>query len=485
MSKKITALPRKSLGYSEDLIAVANKAVDSGDIWDGIFAIDSEDVNYSIGGISKNGQYILVGGWDWRLYVSNDYGKTFTEVQPAGDFDKDWMGASISGDGRVMVAVVNDGRLYISIDYGVNWSEKRPNGDSSFYYSSCCCNYDGSVIITNIWGGRVWMSIDSGENWSEIRPNGDSDQNWQICDCDSDGSVIFCGEGYGRLYISTDSGANWSEVQPNGAYDGSWWGCALSSDGSIVYVCDNGGRVYKSINSGVAWSEIQPIGAVDKSWVSVSCSDDGSIVFVVGYQDYPYLSINSGSTFTRQNLIASTYQTWQLCDCDTDGSHLLALCGVYGAFYTSSTLATKRMKLSDLKIALNLWPIGSVFISVVSTNPTQLLGFGSWLAFGAGRVLVSRNASDPDFDTAEETGGNKTQTPSAHAGTAVGNHAAKNTDSANAGATQRGSTASTLTLANHYHNISQYTHTVTQPSAHDALSVVQPYIVVYMWKRVG
>lgn len=54
------------------------------------------------------------------------------------------------------------------------------------------------------------------------------------------------------------------------------------------------------------------------------------------------------------------------------------------------------------------WPVGAVFISVVSTNPATLLGFGTWVAFGAGRMLVGLNGADTDFDVAEETGGSKT-----------------------------------------------------------------------------
>jgi len=60
--------------------------------------------------------------------------------------------------------------------------------------------------------------------------------------------------------------------------------------------------------------------------------------------------------------------------------------------------------------ALASWPVGSVFISVVATNPNTLLGGGTWVAFGAGRVLVGIDAGQTEFDTVEEVGGAKTHT---------------------------------------------------------------------------
>lgn len=62
-----------------------------------------------------------------------------------------------------------------------------------------------------------------------------------------------------------------------------------------------------------------------------------------------------------------------------------------------------------------LHPVGSVYINATNgTNPSTLLGFGTWAAFGAGRVPVGFNAGNPLFDTAEETGGSYDTTLPSH-----------------------------------------------------------------------
>lgn len=59
---------------------------------------------------------------------------------------------------------------------------------------------------------------------------------------------------------------------------------------------------------------------------------------------------------------------------------------------------------------LAAWPVGSIFISAVDTNPADLLGGGTWEAFGSGRVLVGQDVGQSEFDTLGETGGAKTHT---------------------------------------------------------------------------
>ena len=56
-----------------------------------------------------------------------------------------------------------------------------------------------------------------------------------------------------------------------------------------------------------------------------------------------------------------------------------------------------------------IYPVGSIYMSVNSVNPSLLFG-GTWTAWGQGRVPVGVDTSQSAFDTVEETGGAATVT---------------------------------------------------------------------------
>ena len=57
-----------------------------------------------------------------------------------------------------------------------------------------------------------------------------------------------------------------------------------------------------------------------------------------------------------------------------------------------------------------VYPVGSVYVNAtVSTNPATLLGVGTWVAYGEGRVPVGK-AGSGTFDTLGATGGAETHT---------------------------------------------------------------------------
>jgi hypothetical protein len=80
----------------------------------------------------------------------------------------------------------------------------------------------------------------------------------------------------------------------------------------------------------------------------------------------------------------------------------------------SDALDYLAMKVNELtgsgvlQVLQAAYPVGSVYINAdVDTNPNMLLGFGTWLAIGSGRVLVGKNTGDALFGVLGETGGSK------------------------------------------------------------------------------
>lgn len=144
--------------------------------------------------------------------------------------------------------------------------------------------------------------------------------------------------------------------------------------------------------------------------------------------------------------------------------------------HTHDGLNSQRIKASDidgLGSSNQAFKVGGVYINTTGTNPSSELGYGTWVAFAQGQVLVGYLAGDPDFGTGGATGGEKThvltipEMPS-H------NHTI---DLRNAvGGTNVATAVSASTF------IQENTSSVGGGGAHNNL---QPFIVVYIWNRTA
>lgn len=219
----------------------------------------------------------------------------------------------------------------------------------------------------------------------------------------------------------------------------------------------------------------------------------------------------------------------------SDGTNF-ALQNNYAPTAAYGTSDTTIANAAFVQAALQaLHPVGSIYMNASnSTNPGTLLGFGTWTAFGAGRVPVGFNASNPLFDTAEETGGSYDAINVAHTHTGTtGNQSADHTHgfsgtTSTTGAHQHagdwpndctgaryqfgtsgaasssvfcdtngtvGYSALTNSAGDHSHTYSgttggvsaNHTHSFTTDSSGSSgtNANIQPYITVYMWKRTA
>ena len=187
-----------------------------------------------------------------------------------------------------------------------------------------------------------------------------------------------------------------------------------------------------------------------------------------------------------------------------------------------------RKDIDALKPKINevltkAYPVGAIYCSTVSTNPTELFGFGTWEYIEQGRVLLSQG----NKYNAGTTGGAETHTltvaemPShkhggttgdggAHTHTGVAETAGEHTHTSEIGDygtdfktrkywIEKESTRSiskTDEILNiksggaHTHNIKieaskNHSHIINSEGNGQAHSIMQPYLSVYMWKRVS
>lgn len=118
---------------------------------------------------------------------------------------------------------------------------------------------------------------------------------------------------------------------------------------------------------------------------------------------------------------------------------------------------------------LDMYPVGAIYMSVVNTSPATLFG-GTWVAWGAGRVPVGVDTAQTEFDTIEETGGEKAHT--------LTKSELPNEWYASASTAMNGAGGA----ASHYWMFNDTTMFNGGGAAHNNL---QPYITCYMWKRTA
>ena len=164
--------------------------------------------------------------------------------------------------------------------------------------------------------------------------------------------------------------------------------------------------------------------------------------------------------------------------------------GVTATFGDSTTKFATTAFVQAALVAI--YPVGSIYTNATNnTNPGTLLGFGTWAAFGAGRVMVGFNGSDPLFDAAEETGGSKDAIVVSHTHTATDSG---HTHTQRFGQGSGGSVQPTWSVTASGSVIETGNYATASGTADISVSTtgssgtnanLQPYITVYMWKRTA
>jgi hypothetical protein len=156
----------------------------------------------------------------------------------------------------------------------------------------------------------------------------------------------------------------------------------------------------------------------------------------------------------------------------------------------NTTIATTAFTTTAIANALQVvYPVGCIYTTTVATNPNTVFGFGTWVAFGAGRVLIGNGGGF----TAGGTGGSADAVVVSHSHTA----SSSVTDPGHVHELLAGGSSGTQNIGRSNNSLSSSVYSQSQVTGISVSTTVnssgvsgtganlQPYVVVYMWQRTA
>ena len=369
--------------------------------------------------VSANGQFMIIADYSFdsntpnsgqKLGVSKDYGRTWNSVGTT----KPFYHCGISATGQYMIACANPGLVYISNNFGYSFTTPSVSGITTDQtWSSVAISGNGqymtAVMNTKNESRFAYVSRNYGQSWSQVQLSGaalvcgrcgmSSDGKYQIVSIAGSVSYYYLSSNYGQsftyfTFTSTD-GAVISAPTTK------WWDVAVSSSGKYMLISSYSSNTgcYYSKNYGETWSQVGGI-ALTYNYNSVAMSANGQyMMFAASNSNTNTLYVQRNSPGTTGSTI-STYMTandginnannYASCAISADGEYFVTLsstsnANIYIVEPVNSTLVnsysyrTTPPKLLNLQGSTN--PITLLDNSVLFSNqpPILLSQFGqSW-----------------------------------------------------------------------------------------------------------
>ena len=132
---------------------------------------------------------------------------------------------------------------------------------------------------------------------------------------------------------------------------------------------------------------------------------------------------------------------------------------------------------SKIKITDSIYPVGSIYFSVNSTNPSTIFG-GSWISIAQGRTLVGVDSSQYEFNASKKIGGEKTPKLTV---SEMPSHSHDIYSQGNDQVTSKGWVPRGI---NGY-DVNQAMNCIKNTGGNQAHNNMPPYFTCYIWQRVA
>ena len=343
--------------------------------------------------VSANGQFMIISDFhNQRLAVSKDYGRNWNTVISNIPFYH----CAISATGQYMIACANPGLVYISNNFGSSFTTPSVSNLSSLStqtWSSVAISGNGqymtAVMNSTAYSGFAYVSRDFGQSWSNVSLNVStlacgrcamsSDGKYQIISNATTGSSIntcYLSSNYGQSFATS---SNIASVAPTTK----WWDVTVSSSGKYMLISAHSTNTgcYYSKDYGATWSPVGGGIILSYNYNSVAMSANGQ------YMMFASSTGGASALYVQNNSPGTTGQTVSTYMVSSDGisnanfaSCAISADGKYFVAISSSTITANVYIVEPVKSALvlvNTYSYRTTPPSLLnlqgSTNPITLL----------------------------------------------------------------------------------------------------------------
>ncbi len=339
------------------------------------------------------------------LYLSTNFGTSWTQSLPDGSGTTEWSLGACSGDGTYMIVKrTSDVVLYRSANGGGAWGTITPAGGETFSANAMAMSENGQfVVITGANSttalNSCYLSTDYGVTWTVALPT-TTPTTWTMCDISDDGQIISVGR-TGSFFTSFDGGRSWSALFPPATND-VWEQVRVSGDGKVAIIANAGSinEVFK--NSGwfnqITVSETA-LTAYARSLIAASNSADAATTLGLGIKDSP--------TFTGLTLDGLTASRLTA----TNGSNALASVADLTAWVAGTANEVNVANDGDGTITIGI--VDPLIVGKGGTGAATLTNHGILLGSGTdavtplgeatnGQMPIGSTGADPVLATLSE-----------------------------------------------------------------------------------
>ena len=332
--------------------------------------------------VSSTGQYQTAVANNALIYISNDYGNTWTTT----DSVRNWYGVSVSSTGQYQTAVVYGGLIYISADYGNTWVAATTPPEASQWYGVSVSS-TGQYQTAVVFGGLIYISADYGNTWvaAITQPEASAWYGVSVSSTGQYQTAVVLGD---LIYISNDYGNTWTATDSVR----SWVSVSVSSTGQYQTAVVYGGLIYISNDYGNTWTATGSV----RSWYGVSVSSTGQYqTAVVDYMALIYISADYGNSWIAANAPA---QTWFSVSVSSTGQYQTAVSYFDGGIYTCRV---------DFGVTLSISSgVPATAANFLVSDASQIVYSNSSLSLCDGAIYTAANiypATDVSYDLGSET----------------------------------------------------------------------------------